>query len=97
MYAAIRNYPDAVPNVVAEIKAREPSLSDAMKAIDGIVDYHLVETPDGRVVTIGLFADRAGADESTRVAGMWVKENIPEWVPNPPTVTQGTVALTTSS
>lgn len=52
----------------------------------------MIDTGSGRVTTVSVFADRAGAEESTRVAG-FVADNLAQWVPNPPVVMQGEVAL----
>jgi len=44
-------------------------------------------------VTISGFATRAGADDSTKKAAAWVKENLQTLAPNPPEITAGKVRV----
>ena len=92
MYAVVRHYQDEAPDVVEQLKQREEGIRKVMLGIDGLVGYYLIDTPDG-LAGIGLFQDRAGAEQSTQAAGNWVRENVADWVPNPPTVIQGEVAI----
>jgi hypothetical protein len=62
-------------------------------AIDGFRAYYLVRTSDGAATTISVFDDAAGAEESTRQAGEWIRENLAELTVSPPQVTTGEVAL----
>lgn len=86
MHAVVRTYEDEVPEVVEQIRMRGDDLREMMRGIDGFVAYYLVDAGSG-------FSDRAGAEESTRAAGKFVKDNLAQWVPNPPPVIQGEVAL----
>jgi DDE superfamily endonuclease len=92
MYAVVRHYQDEAPDVVEQLKQREEGIRKVMLGIDGLVGYYLIDTPDG-LAGIGLFQDRAGAEQSTQAAAKWVRENVADWVPNPPTVIQGEVAI----
>ena len=40
---------------------------------------------------MGVFADKAGADESTRVAGEWLAENSYTFFAGDPTVAEGVI------
>jgi hypothetical protein len=95
MYAVIRIYQDEASDVVEQVKQREEAIKEVMRGIDGFLAYYLIDTPGGSA-TVSVFEDRAGAEESTRAAGKWVRENIADWVPNPPTVIQGEVAIDAS-
>ena len=55
-------------------------------------EYFLVETSDG-VISISVFDDQAGAEESTARAVDWVQQNLTGFFTGPPTVTTGTVWL----
>jgi len=57
----------------------------------GYVGYSVARTTDGDLVTTGFFQDRAGADESVRLAADWVKENLASAVDGPPKVTEGEI------
>ena len=52
--------------------------------------YKVVETSDG-VLSISVFADQAGAEESSRQAADWVQQNLADFFTGPPTVSTGSV------
>ena len=65
-----------------------------MSGIDGFVAYYLIDTGGGSLVTVSVFADRAGADESTRAAAKLIGElGLVDALPNSPTIMQGEVAI----
>lgn len=43
------------------------------------------------MVSTSVFRDRAGADESVERAAQFVRENLAQFLPNPPQVTAGKV------
>lgn len=92
MYVVVRHYQDEAPDVVEQLTTREEGIREVMLGIDGLVGYYLIDTVDG-LASVGLFQGRAGAEQSTQAAGTWVRENVADWVPNPPTVIQGEVAI----
>jgi heme-degrading monooxygenase HmoA len=96
MYAVVRNYTDEAPDVAEQARQRAGSIEELMRGIDGFVAYYLVDTQSGGLASISVFRDRAGAEESTRAAGKWVRENLADWAPNPPTVIQGEVVVDAS-
>jgi hypothetical protein len=63
-----------------------------VKQVPGFQEYVLVET-DGGVISISVFADQAGAEESTARAADWVQQNLADFFAGPPTVTTGSVWL----
>ena len=93
MYITVREYRGEAPEVVAEAKKREESLRGVIRAIRGFVDYYLIDLGKGGLATVSIFEDQAGAEESVRVAAAWVRENLAQWAPNPPTVLTGEVAI----
>jgi hypothetical protein len=48
---------------------------------------------DDATVSITVCDDEAGTAESTRVAGEWLRENMPEAAATPPMVSSGTVII----
>ncbi len=96
MYAVVRNYTGEASDVVEQARQREESLKELMRGIDGFVAYYVIDTQGGGVASVSVFEDRAGAEESTRAAGKWIREHIADWVPNPPTVIQGEVVIDAS-
>ena len=56
--------------------------------------YYLIEADNGAVTSVGFFDSAAHADESTRVASNWVREEKLETaLPNPPKITSGKVLV----
>ncbi len=75
MYAAIRRGQTDL-STVGEVKRRiEQGFVPIVSAVPGFVAYYAVHAGDGIVVTISLFEDQAGAEESSRRSAQWIKQN----------------------
>ena len=61
--------------------------------LPGCATYTILDAGKGVLVTISGFATRAGADDSTKKAAAWVKENLQALAPNPPEITAGKVRV----
>jgi hypothetical protein len=72
--------------------AVESGFVPILREVPGYREYSLVETGEG-VISISVFADQAGAEESTRRAADWVQQNLAGFFAGPPTVTAGSVWL----
>jgi hypothetical protein len=91
MYATIRIY--SVGSEFADaLVENESEVRQLITGIDGFKAYYLLKTADG-TASISVFDDEAGASESTRVAGQWVGENLPQFAGSPPQVTSGEVVI----
>ncbi len=64
-----------------------------VSGVPGFVAYYVVSEGDGAVISINIFEDKAGADESTRRAADWVRENLAFLLPNAPEVAAGEVIV----
>lgn len=93
MHIVIRDYHATAPGVVAAAVERQESLKAAMRAIDGLVAYYIVDKGNGDLATVSVVQDQASAEESIRVAAAWVRENMAQWASNPPTIVQGDVVV----
>jgi hypothetical protein len=62
-----------------------------IKDASGFQAYYALDAGLGRLATVSVFEDRAGAEESTRMAADWIRENMASLLPNPPEVLQGEV------
>lgn len=91
MYATIRNYSGASSMADALVE-NEGEVRSIITGIDGFRAYYLIKTADG-CASISVFDDEAGASESTRAAGAWVQENLPEHSGTAPQVTSGEVVI----
>jgi len=89
MYTVIRQYradPSAVDQVVE--RARE-GFVPLLKQAPGFVGYAIVDAGGGQAFSISTFQDKAGADESVRLAASWVRDNVAALHPNPPQIVAG--------
>jgi hypothetical protein len=92
-YLAIRQYQFAPGRTMDELAAAVASgFMPIVREVPGFLDYSLVETDEGPL-SISVFTDQAGAEESTRRAAGWVQQNIADIFAGPPTVTTGSVWL----
>ena len=88
---AIREYQLAPGRTMEELVATVGSgLVPILRQVLGFQEHFLVETSEG-VLSISVFADQAGAEESTRRAADWVQQNLTDFFAGPPTVTTGIV------
>ena len=93
MHIVIRDYHTTTPGVVAAAVERQESLKAAMRAIEGLVAYYIVDKGDGDLATVSIVRDRAGAEQSIAAAAAWVREHMAQWAPGPPTIVQGEVVI----
>ena len=95
MHATIRRYEGVDQSRTDElIKKVDETLVPRLSNLPGFEGYYLIEAGNGVMSSIGLFDNSAQADESTRVAANWMREEKLETAfPNPPKITDGEVIL----
>jgi heme-degrading monooxygenase HmoA len=92
MYATVRNY--AGPQEFGdELVKRQDEVKSLIQGISGFRAYYLIKTDQGGVVTVSVYDDQAGAEESTRTAAEWVRTNLPDMGVDPPQVSSGEVGI----
>jgi hypothetical protein len=93
MHATIRRYDGIDQARTSELTRKiEETLVPKLSKLDGFKGYYLIEAGDGVMSSLGLFESAAQADESTKVASSWVRdEKLETAFPNPPRITTGTV------
>ena len=92
MHAAIRQYRVAPGSVDEEMIRRiNEGFLPIIQEASGFRAYYALDAGDGRFATVSVFEDRAGAEESTRMAADWIRENMASLFPEPPEVLQGEV------
>jgi len=93
MHVTMRHYSGSGAKELADIAEKGPaSLESAMRKTPNLVSYNLVRVPDG-VISITVCKDKAGTDESAKLAAGWVKEHGGHLKVSPPQVTQGPVIV----
>jgi hypothetical protein len=92
-FLAIRQYELASGKTIEELTAQvESGFIPILNDVAGYQEYILLDTGAG-VISISIFADQAGAEESTARAADWVGENLAGMFSGPPVVTTGSVWL----
>ena len=93
MHVTMRRYEGVDQNRTDELtKKVGETLLPRLSNLPGFSGYYLIEAGNGVVSSIGFFETSAQADESTRVAANWVRdEKLDEILKNPPKVTDGEV------
>jgi len=92
-FLAVRQYTFAPGHTMGELTAVVNSgFMPIVTQVPGFIEYFLVETEEG-AISISVFTDQAGAEESTKRAADWVAENLGGFFAGPPTVTTGTVRI----
>lgn len=94
MYCVVRQYkmksPEEIDTLVDQVRTGFlPIISKA----PGFIGYTVAHSEQDELITTGFFQDRAGADESIRLAADWVRENVSSAVDGPPKVTEGEVRV----
>jgi len=91
VYASVRRYANH-PELAAELAARGDEIRDLISGISGFQSYHLVQSGHD-TVSVSVFDDESGAEESNRVAKNWLAENLPNLGLDPPEVFAGEVVV----
>jgi hypothetical protein len=95
MFATIRRYEAIEQSRTDElVKKADETLLPSLSELPGFTGYYLIEAGNGVMSSIGFFDTKAQADESTRLASNWVREQKLETaLPNPPKITSGEVVV----
>ena len=95
MHATIRRYEGVDESRTDEVvKNVDENLLPRLTKMPGFKSYHLIEADNGVMSSFGFFDSSAQADESTRVAANWVRdEKLETALPNPPKIMDGQVLV----
>lgn len=93
MHVAIRKY-EVDPQAIAEITRQvDEGFVPIISQTPGFRGYYWLKAEDGSMISISLFDDKAGADESVHEARDFVHEHLARLLPTPPQVTEGEVLV----
>jgi hypothetical protein len=95
MHATIRRYEGIDQARTDELtKKVGETLIPRLSKVDGFRGYYLIEADDGVMSSVDFFETLEQADESTRIASNWVRdEKLETTLPHPPKVTGGEVIV----
>jgi hypothetical protein len=99
MFATVRRYEGIDASNKEELtKKVGETLAPRLSKLPGFSSYFLIDTGNGVMSSIGLFDTSTQANESTRVASEWVRdEKLENILQNPPKVTEGEVIVHTTN
>ena len=95
MNCTIRRYESIDQSRKSElVKKVDEGLLPMLSELPGFNGYSLVDAGDGVMTSVGFFDTAAQADESTRIAASWLREQKLETaLPNAPKITSGDVVV----
>jgi hypothetical protein len=95
MHATIRRYEGIDQSRTDElVKNVGENLLPRLSKMPGFSGYFLIEAGNGVMSSVNFFDTSAQADESTRIASSWVRdEKLEKLLPNPPRITGGEVIV----
>jgi hypothetical protein len=95
MHATIRRYEGVDQSRTDElVKNVGEKLLPRLSKMPGFNGYYLIEAGNGVMSSVGFFDTSAQADESTRLASNWVRdEKLEKALPNPPKISGGEVIV----
>ena len=92
MYAAVRHY-HFKPEDGKEIdQLVRDGFVPLIKKVKGFVRYYWIDTGNGEGASMSVYKDKAGADESIRIAADFVKTKMSHLFVQKPEVIEGPVA-----
>ena len=93
MHATIRRYDGVDQNRTVELTGKvNETLIPKLSKLPGFKGYFMIEAGNGVMSSLGLFETSEQADESTKVAASWIRdERLETAFPNPPKITTGKV------
>jgi hypothetical protein len=93
MHAVVRTYTGKGAKELMDVLERNNAeVERLIRAVEGFVSFSLVRTASGGF-SVSVFQDKAGTDESVRVAREWIAKNAANLGAAPPAISEGTVIL----
>jgi len=91
MFAVIRHYHfNRKDGAEIDRQIREEFVP-IVKTAKGFVRYYWLDTGDGEGASVSVFKDKAGADESVRLAADYVKEHLSKLLTQKPEIIEGPI------
>jgi hypothetical protein len=93
MHAVVRTYSGAGAKQLFDLlEQRKADVETTLRKVPGLVSYTLLDSGDGGM-SVTVCQDKAGIDESLKVAGEWIKKNASNIQASPPAVAEGSVIV----
>jgi hypothetical protein len=92
MHVTFRYYQGS-GELVDALVAKESEVKRLITGIDGFRAYYLVPTGDDSAVSVSVYDNASGGEESSRQAAAWVAENLSDLNVSPPMVSSGEAVI----
>lgn len=93
MHAVVRTYSGAGARALFDIlEEHKADVQSTLQKVTGMISYTLLRQGDGGM-SVTVCADKAGTDESLRIAREWIAKNASNANASPPDVKEGTVIV----
>ncbi len=96
MYMQIRKFKLKSDDAETVCKQAAEDFLPIVKQLKGFVDYAIVDNRDGHVMSVTVFQDKSGIDESKRQAIEWHKKHSNKFLEGPVEVIEGEVLVDSS-
>ena len=91
MYAVIRHYHFKPEDSEKIDQVIQDGFVPLIKKANGFISYNWLDTGNGEGASLSVFQDKAGADESIRLAAEFVKTSMSELLTQKPEVIEGPI------
>ena len=91
MYAVVRHYHFKKEDSAQIDKVIQEGFVPLLKQAKGFVRYYWLDTGEGEGASFSVFKDKAGADESIRLAAEFVKAHLSDVLTQKPEIIEGPV------
>ena len=93
MYTVVRTYSGAGARQLFDVlDQRKAEVEATLRKVPSLLSYTLLRSGDGGM-SVTVCKDKAGAEESVKVAREWIKSNAAEIQTSPPAVAEGPVII----
>ena len=93
MHAVVRNYSGAGAKQLFDVlEQRKADVETALRKVTGLMSYTLLRS-NGGGMSVTVCKDKAGSDESLKVASEWIKNNASNVEASAPAITEGSVII----
>src|SRR5262245_66215904 len=91
MYLTIRKYRKVEGDRKQIVEIVNLEFVQLISKIDGFNDFYAFFADDGTLMSVSVFRDAKGAQESVRTAAKWVEQKLSKMLPEKPEVISGEV------
>ena len=91
MFAVVRHYHFKKENSEKIDKLVQEGYVPLLKKAKGFIKYYWLDTGEGEGASLSVFNDKAGADESIRLAAEFVKAHLADVLTQKPEIIEGPV------